>query len=281
MWDCGSEYIDSNKYLINKLQSLIVKCKFYPDGCAITERLDEVATHESKCPFKSLPKREVEKDPIFGPNKATSSIRQPKLVPTTDINDLPEKVSPFAEMLYFMTWENGCNRRLFTKNEYEEHKCVDHLKTIITRQHSDHNWYLNNWTGNHSSEKDVAEVKMQYERCKKSQEAIIQDLKDRLMVLEKRNEKLREARGTRKVMSNLEKKMHNDSASNKTDFPLVFMNFIQTAEDNFALFFHRMNKDFSKYKDNLKDELATYKLKTRANLMAKDTGGLKVSCNEF
>lgn len=54
------------------------------------------------------------------------------------------------------------------------------------------------------------------------------------------------------------------------------MNFIQTAEKDFTLFSQRLNKDFSKYKDKLKDEAVTYELKTKANLLAKETDNIKV-----
>lgn len=49
-----------------------------------------------------------------------------------------------------------------------------------------------------------------------------------------------------------------------------FINFINLAEKDFNLFNDRLGKDFTKYKNQVKDEAVNYDLKTKANLIAKE-----------
>lgn len=126
------------------------------------------------------------------------------------------------------------------------------------------------------AESDVKDLFNEFEKCKEAQEACIDDLKDRLMFLEKRNADLKEDRA--KKVKDYEDRLNIEKLNSEKESTLGFMNFIQTAEKDFTLFCQRLNTDFAKYKDKLKDEVVTYKLKTKANLMAKETTDIKVSC---
>ena len=125
------------------------------------------------------------------------------------------------------------------------------------------------------AEKDLRDLLNEFERCKESQETVIDELKEKIMFLEKRNENLKNDR-VRK-MKDYEERLNEEKLKSEKESTLAFMNFIQTAEKDFTLFSQRLTKDFSKYKDKLKDEAQTYELKTKANFMAKEIDGIKVS----
>eukprot|EP00343_Euplotes_focardii_P001197 CAMPEP_0205804392 /NCGR_PEP_ID=MMETSP0205-20121125/7297_1 /ASSEMBLY_ACC=CAM_ASM_000278 /TAXON_ID=36767 /ORGANISM="Euplotes focardii, Strain TN1" /LENGTH=117 /DNA_ID=CAMNT_0053073927 /DNA_START=646 /DNA_END=1000 /DNA_ORIENTATION=- len=70
-----------------------------------------------------------------------------------------------------------------------------------------------------------------------------------------------------------EERLNEEKVKSEKESNLAFINFIQTAEKDFTLYCHRLNLDFNKYKDKLKEETTTYQLKTKANSVAKETNG--------
>ena len=211
------------------------------------------------------------RDPLSTMNKSKNQAPPKQLKPVADYRDLPEAISPFAEKTYFITCRKGCNKQILTKKEYESHRCVDHLKNVIRDQKREKEMLDEHLE---EAEKDVKDLLMEFERCKENQETVIDELKEKLMFLEKRNESLKLERARR--TKDYEERLNEEKVKSEKDSTLAFMNFIQTAEKDFTLFCSRLNKDFGKYKDKLKDEATTYQLKTKANLMAKETDGIKV-----
>ena len=190
----------------------------------------------------------------------------------SDYNELPDATSPFSDKTYFITCRKGCNKQILTKKEYETHRCVDHLKNVIKDQQKEKQMLDEHIS---EAEKDLRDLLNEFERCKESQETVIDELKEKIMFLEKRNENLKNDR-VRK-MKDYEERLNEEKLKSEKESTLAFMNFIQTAEKDFTLFSQRLTKDFSKYKDKLKDEAQTYELKTKANFMAKEIDGIKVS----
>lgn len=212
------------------------------------------------------------RDPFSVGSKNNGKASQQKVMrPVADYNELPETISPFTDKTYFITCRKGCNKQILTKKEFETHRCVDHLKNVIRDQNREKEM-LNEHL--EEAEKDVKDLLEEFERCKESQETVIDELKEKLMFLEKRNENLKSERVRR--TKDYEERLNEEKVKSEKESTLAFMNFIQTAEKDFTLFSQRLNKDFGKYKDKLKDEAATYQLKTKANLMAKETDGIKV-----
>jgi septal ring factor EnvC (AmiA/AmiB activator) len=248
----------------------VIKCRYYPDGCSYTSKLGEIGKHEAGCHFKNSTMGASNRDPFSAGNKNGAQAKA--LKPVADYKDLPDTASPFTDKTYFITCRKGCNKQILTKKEYESHRCVDHLRNVIRDQNREKEM-LNEHLD--EAEKDVKDLLNEFERCKDSQETVIDDLKEKLMFLEKRNENLKEERSRR--TKDYEERLNLEKVKSEKESTLAFMNFIQTAEKDFTLFCSRLNKDFSKYKDKLKDEASTYQLKTKANLMAKETDGIKVS----
>jgi septal ring factor EnvC (AmiA/AmiB activator) len=211
------------------------------------------------------------RDPFSSLNKNKTSSQQKVLRPVVDYKELPDTVSPFSDKTYFITCRKGCNKQILTKKEFESHRCVDHLKNIIRDQNREKEMLNEHLV---EAEKDVKDLLEEFERCKDSQETVIDELKEKLMFLEKRNENLKNERNKR--TKEYEERLNQEKLKSEKDSTLAFMNFIQTAEKDFTLFCSRLNKDFSKYKEKLKDEASTYQLKTKANLMAKETDTIKV-----
>ena len=175
--------------------------------------------------------------------------------------ELSDSLPPFGKDTITKTLPN---------KEYESRRSVSHLKNVIREQKKEKellNGHLQ------EAENDVKDLLDEFERCKEQQEAAIDELKEKLMFLEKRNENLKEERARK--MKDYEDRLNIEKLNSKKESTLAFMNFIQTAEKDFTLFCQRLNSDFSKYKDKVKDEVMTYKLKTKANLMAKEAGDIK------
>ena len=175
--------------------------------------------------------------------------------------ELSDSLPPFEKDTITKTLPN---------KEYESRRSVSHLKNVIREQKKEKellNGHLQ------EAENDVKDLLDEFERCKEQQEAAIDELKEKLMFLEKRNENLKEERARK--MKDYEDRLNIEKLNSKKESTLAFMNFIQTAEKDFTLFCQRLNSDFSKYKDKVKDEVMTYKLKTKANLMAKEAGDIK------
>ncbi|CAI2367998.1 unnamed protein product [Moneuplotes crassus] len=269
--NCGVKYVSTNKFLLNKLQSLIIKCKYYPAGCSFTARLGEIAKHEAPCHFKNSAMAAGSRDSFS--TKSKGSMPKP-LKPVVDVNDLPDKESPFSESTYFITCMKGCNKRILTKKEFESHSCIDHLKNIIKDQNKEKEMLKGHLQ---EAEKDVKDLFQEINRCKLNQESAIDELKEKLMFLENKNAALKEQRA-RKV-NNYEERRNEENMKNEQESDLSFINFIQTAEKDFIVYNQRINTDFDKYKDRLNEETYTYKLKTKANSMMKETanfdGGYK------
>ena len=188
-----------------------------------------------------------------------------------DYRELPDSISPFSDKTYFITCRKGCRKQILTKQEFETHRCVDHLKDVIRDQNREKE-LLNEHL--EEAEKDVKGLLSEFERCKESQETVIDELKEKLMYVEKKNESLKYERARR--TKDYEERLNEEKLKSEKESTLAFMNFIQTAEKDFTLFSQRLNKDFTKYKEKLKDEAVTYELKTKANLMAKETDTIKV-----
>ena len=267
--NCESQYISSNKFLINKLNSLVLKWKNYPQGWSYTSKLNEIARHEAGCHFQNAVPG-LGNDPFSTLSKSNASHKVYKSV--SDYNELPDATSPFSEKTYFITCRKGWNKQILTKKEYETHRCVDHLKNVIKDQQKEKQMLDEHI---HEAEKDLRDLLNEFERCKESQETVIDELKEKIMFLEKRNENLKNEK-VRK-MRDYEERLNEEKLKSEKESTLAFMNFIQTAEKDFTLFSQRLNKDFSKYKDKLKDEAQTYELKTKANFMAKEIDGIKVT----
>ena len=193
-----------------------------------------------------------------------------ELWPVYDYNELPDNLSPFSQKTLFITCTHGCNKQLLTKSEYQMHRCVDHLKNVIREQHKENkllHWHLD------QAENDFEDLVYEYERCKESQEAAIDELKQKLYLLQQQNETLidEKARKSQDYDNRLCIEKHNS----EKEATLGFMNFIQTAEKDFNLLCQRLNSDFSKYNDKVNDEAVTYQLKTQTNLMTKQKSGKK------
>ncbi len=107
---------------------------------------------------------------------------QKPLKQVADFSDLPETVSPFSKKTYFITCRKGCNKQILTKKEFESHRCVDHLKNVIRDQNREKEM-LNEHL--EEAEKDVKDLLQEFERCKNTQETVIDELKVKLMFLEK------------------------------------------------------------------------------------------------
>ncbi|CAI2372472.1 unnamed protein product [Moneuplotes crassus] len=204
-----------------------------------------------------------ERDPFSTKGKA--STKKP-LKAVADFNELPEKESPFSEKTYFITCRKGCNKQILTKKEYETHRCIDHLKNVIRDQNREKEM-LNEHL--QEAEKDVKDLLEEFDRCKDTQESVIDELKEKLMFLEKKNENLKEQRARK--TKDYEERLNEEKLKSEKESNLSFINFIQTAEKDFTLYNQRLNTDFEKYKENLKKETTTYKLKTKANSMVKET----------
>lgn len=203
------------------------------------------------------------RDPFSTKNKGG---QQKVLKPVADFNELPDSISPFSEKTYFITCRKGCNKQILTKKEYESHRCVDHLKNVIRDQNKEKDM-LNEHL--EEAEKDVQELLQEFKRCKESQETVIDELKEKLMFLEKKNENLKTERVKR--TKDYEERLNEEKMKSEKESNLAFINFIQTAEKDFTLYSQRLTNDFNKYKDKLKEETTTYQLKTKANSMAKET----------
>ena len=119
------------------------------------------------------------RDPFSSKNK--TGVQKP-LKPVADFNELPEKESPFSEKTYFITCRKGCNKQILTKKEYETHRCIDHLKNVIRDQNREKEM-LNEHL--QEAEKDVTDLLQEFDRCKLTQESCIDELKEKLMFLEK------------------------------------------------------------------------------------------------
>lgn len=250
---------------------MVLKCKYYPEGCSYTSKLSDISKHEVNCYFQNSTIAASNRDPFSAVNKSKQAAANKVMKAVNDYHELPEAVSPFSDKTYFITCRKGCNKQILTKKEYESHRCVDHLKNVIRDQNREKEM-LNEHL--EEAEKDVKDLLNEFERCKESQETVIDELKEKLMFLEKRNDKLKNERAKR--TKDYEERLNEEKLKSEKESTLAFMNFIQTAEKDFTLFCQRLNKDFSKYKDKLKDEATTYELKTKANLMAKETDNIKV-----
>lgn len=252
--------------MINKIKSLVIKCKHYPDGCSYTSKLGEISKHEAGCYFQHSNMAASSRDPFSSKNK----LAQKPFKPVVDFNDLPETISPFSNKTYFITCRKGCNKQILTKKEYMSHRCVDHLKNVIRDQNKEKEM-LNEHLD--EAEKDVRDLLIEFDRCKNTQESAIDELKEKLMFLEKRNENLKIERERR--TKDYEERLNEEKLKSEKESNLAFINFIQTAEKDFTLYNQRLDLDFSKYKDKLKEETTTYQLKTKANSMAKETDTLE------
>jgi hypothetical protein len=242
----------------------VIKCRYYPEGCSFTNKLIDIGKHEGNCHFQNSTVAAGKRDPFAPVNRNKAPPKH--LKPVGDYKDLPDSVSPFSEKTYFITCRKGCNKQILTKKEYETHSCVDHLKNVIRDQKKEKDMLSEHIE---EAEKDVKDLLVEFERCKDTQETCIDELKEKLMFLEKRNENLKNQR-TRRT-KDYEERLNEEKIKSEKDSTLAFMNFIQTAEKDFTLYSQRLNKDFTKYKDQIKDETTTYQLKTKANLMAKET----------
>jgi len=187
---CDNQYIASNKFLVNKIKSLVLKCKFYPEGCSFTSKLSDIAKHEATCYFHNSTMAASSRDPFAASSKSKNGgSKVYKAV--SDYNELPEATSPFSDKTYFITCRKGCNKQILTKKEYESHRCVDHLRNVIKDQQREKE-LLNEHLA--EAEKDVKDLLNEFERCKETQELTIDELKEKLMFLEKRNEDLKAQR---------------------------------------------------------------------------------------
>lgn len=201
------------------------------------------------------------RDPFSATNRTNGgAVAQKDLMAGSGYQDLAQTASPF-----------GDKNNLLNKTEYKNHKSIDYLKSVIRDQNKEKELLTQHLE---EAERDVKDLLTEFDRCKESQESVIDDLKERLMFLEKHNEALKEERARK--MKDYEERLNIEKLNSEKDSSLAFLNFIQTAEKDFSLFCNRLNTDFSKYQNKIKDEVNTYKLKTKANFMAKETGEIKV-----
>ena len=150
----------------------------------------------------------------------------------SDYNDLPESISPFSDKTYFITCRKGCNKQILTKKEYETHRCVDHLKNVIKDQQKEKQLLDNHIK---EAEKDLKDLLSEFERCKESQETVIDELKEKIMFLEKRNETLKNEKI--KKMKDYEERLNEEKLKSEKTSTLAFVNFIQTAEKRLHFIF--------------------------------------------
>ena len=89
--------------------------------------------------------------------------------------ELSDSLPPFGKDTITKTLPN---------KEYESRRSVSHLKNVIREQKKEKellNGHLQ------EAENDVKDLLDEFERCKEQQEAAIDELKEKLMFLEKRN----------------------------------------------------------------------------------------------
>ena len=44
--------MEANKFILNKLNELSIKCSFFQQGCNVNSKLSEIEKHEEGCSFK-------------------------------------------------------------------------------------------------------------------------------------------------------------------------------------------------------------------------------------
>ena len=102
----------------------------------------------------------------------------------------------------------------------------------------------------------------EYEREKDKQETDLDNLKERVLLLEKENRTLRMQRHDKKQA--YEERVMDDMFNKPELNPnLAFQNFIQTAVKDFTLFENRLNEDFDKHFDKLKSSSTEFEIKPK------------------
>lgn len=166
---------------------------------------------------------------------------------------------------YLVICQKGCNKPIATREEYYEHECLDHLKIIMQEQRREIELLTQHIE---EADVDIDHLLQEFDVTKDSQEKNIDELKERLMLVERDNDNLQERRKAKS--KNYENKMEEQHDKLKRDSRASYINFMKTAEKDFTLFNSRLSQDFGKYREKLKEEVNTYDLKSKANLIAKE-----------
>lgn len=163
--------------------------------------------------------------------------------------DLPDEVSPFMDKINFITCRKGCNKQILTKQEFMTHNCIDHLKNVIRDQELEKEMLYKHLR---EAKSDIKDLLTEFKRCKESQESVIDELKEELTFLEKRNKEIHNKRILHNGYGNQE--YEDEQVQNEQESTLAFMNFIQTAEKDFTTFTQRLDKNYSKYHHLVEDK---------------------------
>lgn len=49
--NCKHEYSEPNKFLKNKIDEMMIKCKFWVNGCLFLSKVSQIEKHEENCEF--------------------------------------------------------------------------------------------------------------------------------------------------------------------------------------------------------------------------------------
>ncbi len=59
------EYLEPNKFILNKLNELLIKCSFSQNGCNFNSKISEIEKHEENCSFKKQEAEICEETKIY------------------------------------------------------------------------------------------------------------------------------------------------------------------------------------------------------------------------